>query len=76
LLYNLALLRQKSGQHAEATDLYRRALTQNPKFTEALINLGHALKSLGEEEQARDCWRQAVEANPQLAEDFFAGARK
>ena len=68
LLYQIALLRQKSGEHEQASKIYRQALNQKQKFPEALVNLGHALRAIGEEQEARKVWRQAVEIEPQLAE--------
>ena len=61
LLYNTALLYQKSGQLKEAARLYRDALAENPEFPEALLNLGHVLK--------------ALEARPELAQGYFEAAK-
>src|SRR3989442_14657298 len=67
LLYNTALLLQKSEKHEEAAKLYREALEVSPEFPEALLNLGIALKALGDEEDARSHWRKALKAKPELA---------
>ena len=47
LFYNTGLLLQKSGQMEDAIRLYQEALAERPNFAEALLNLGHALKSQG-----------------------------
>ena len=47
LFYNTGLLLQKSGQVEDAIRLYQEALAERPNFAEALLNLGHALKSQG-----------------------------
>ena len=38
---------------------------------EALLNLGHALKSQGKPDEAREFWRQALEQKPELAAGYF-----
>lgn len=40
-------------------------------FSEALLNLGHALKAVGKEDEAREVWSKAVTADPMLAEQYF-----
>lgn len=72
LLYHIGLLRQSCGEFQDASTFYRRALTQKPQFSEALVNLGHALRALGDEDNARQCWTQAVEAEPRLADNYFS----
>ncbi|PYT17468.1 MAG: hypothetical protein DMG59_07240, partial [Acidobacteria bacterium] len=42
-----------------------------PDFSEALLNLGHALKAIGKEEEARQVWSKAVTADPALADKYF-----
>jgi tetratricopeptide (TPR) repeat protein len=74
LFYNAGLICQKRGQMTEAARHYEQALTQQPAFAEALLNLGHARKAMGDEEAARACWRKAVEAKPELAESYFEPA--
>lgn len=71
LTYNIALLYQEAGDAAVAEKLYRAALAGAPRFSEALLNLGHALKAQGREEEARTCWRQAVGERPDLAQGYF-----
>jgi protein O-GlcNAc transferase len=59
----------------EAARLYRDALSENPEFPEALLNLGHVLKSMGQEQEARICWSKALEARPELAQGYFETAK-
>ncbi len=56
---------------AVARQLTREALAERPSFAEALLNLGHALKSQGQPDEARLCWHQALEAKPELAKGYF-----
>ncbi len=46
-------------------------MNQKPRFSEALINLGHALRAMGDEAEANACWRKAVEYEPELAGKYF-----
>ena len=71
LFYNTGLLLQKTGQLEDAIRLYREAIAQRPNFAEALLNLGHALKSKGEQDEARSCWKQALDFKPELATGYF-----
>jgi tetratricopeptide (TPR) repeat protein len=65
---------QKSGQLEDAARLYREALEERPGFAEALLNLGHVLKSQGRQEEAKDCWKQALDQKPELAQGYFGKA--
>jgi tetratricopeptide (TPR) repeat protein len=67
LRYNIALLFHQTGDAARAAQLYRAALDETPEFPEALLNLGHALKSLGDSDEARTCWSEAIRQKPELA---------
>jgi tetratricopeptide (TPR) repeat protein len=64
-------LLQKTGQLDDAIRLYREAIAQRPNFAEALLNLGHALKSQGAQDEARSCWKQALDFKPELATGYF-----
>ncbi|MBM3762461.1 MAG: tetratricopeptide repeat protein [Acidobacteria bacterium] len=65
------MLLQKGGQVDDAIRLYREALAERPGFAEALLNLGHALKTQGQQDEARVYWRKALEARPELAKGYF-----
>ena len=45
-----------------AAECYQETLRENPDFTEALVNLGQALKGLGREDEARFCLDEAAKA--------------
>jgi tetratricopeptide (TPR) repeat protein len=72
--YNAGLICQKRGMTEEAVQFYQQALTEEPEFAEALLNLGHALMSLGQEEEARSFWRRAIREKPELAQTYFEPA--
>src|SRR5262249_43505630 len=44
LSYNLGLLLQAAGENKLAAECYQIAVEKKPDFSEALLNLGHALK--------------------------------
>jgi tetratricopeptide (TPR) repeat protein len=71
VLFNSGLLHQQAGQWHEAIACYREALAANPKFADALVNLGHALMATGDPEGASESWAAAVELNPQLARGYY-----
>jgi protein O-GlcNAc transferase len=71
LSYNLGLLLQSAGENSSAVECYRIAVEKKPDFSEALLNLGHALKAIGKEDEARLVWSEAVTADPALAEQYF-----
>ena len=69
--YNLALLEQNMGAFDRAATLYRGTLERNPECAEALVNLGHVLKSLGDKEAAQECWQLLTEKHPEQAKRYF-----
>ena len=69
--YNIGLICQKRNQASESVLYYQEALKQNPGFAEALLNLGHAMRSLGKEDEARACWQRAIAVRPELAASYF-----
>jgi len=74
LSYNVGVLLQDAARYDDAARALERAVQGKPRFGEALLNLGHALKGLGQEERAKECWREAVEAMPELAGGYFEAA--
>jgi tetratricopeptide (TPR) repeat protein len=70
----LAEIASERGRHAEAVDLWRRALAGRPDWTAARINLGIALVSAGEPDAALDALRSiALPADPGLAAKLLNG---
>jgi tetratricopeptide (TPR) repeat protein len=70
--FNVGLVLQESGDHNAAAECYRDAVSARPNFTEALVNLGHALESRGESEQAKVYWGRALELSPELAAEYLS----
>ncbi len=63
---------QSSGDYPAAAECYRAAVERKPAFSQALLNLGHALRASGQEDEARQIWSRAVAADPDLAAQYFA----
>jgi tetratricopeptide (TPR) repeat protein len=74
VMYNKGLLAQRMGRRTEAIASYRAALSTNPDFCEALINLGHVLQEEGHGEAASECWDKALALKPELAKGYFTPA--
>ena len=69
--FNSGLLHQQAGDLQQAIACYREALIADPRYSAALVNLGHALMATGEAEAARESWASAIELNPSLARGFY-----
>ena len=50
---------------------FRQAVALNPRFVEALNNLGNALREQGEHDEALSLLRTALELRPQRAETHY-----
>jgi tetratricopeptide (TPR) repeat protein len=71
VLFNAGLLHQQAGDLQQAIACYRDALAVDPRYSAALVNLGHALMATGDVEAAHESWASAVELNPSLARGFY-----
>ena len=65
------LLLQAAGENQAAAECYQLAVDKKPDFTDAMLNLGHALKAAGKEEEAKQVWSKAVTVDPELAGKYF-----
>ena len=63
-----AIQHQRSGRIAQAEELYRQILAQDPEQVDALHHLGLASHQLGRTEEAIEYLREAVRLNPGFAE--------
>jgi GT2 family glycosyltransferase/tetratricopeptide (TPR) repeat protein len=54
-----------AGAHAEAAELYSRALDLTPARTDIRVQLGHMLKELGRYQAAEAAYRRALERSPE-----------
>ena len=58
--YNYGSLLQSVGKSQEAVEAYGQCLALQPRFAQALINLGLTLEKLGQREQALQQWATLV----------------
>jgi len=64
--YNWGTVLGALTRHADAEQAFRRALTLNPDFPQARVNLGHQLEHLGRPDEAVTEW-QTVVSHPSAA---------
>jgi tetratricopeptide (TPR) repeat protein len=59
-----------AGRHAEAVEVYRRAISLQPYFMPLHYNLGNSLKALGRSGQAAQSYRRALALDPSLPQGW------
>lgn len=62
--YNLGVLAQKRADYAEAARRYERAIALNPRYVEALVNLGGVRERQDRPDDALALYRRALELHP------------
>ena len=62
--FNRANLYMKWERFEDARDGFEAAIAIDPKFSQAIANLGVALKQLGKEKLSREAFDKAKEINP------------
>ncbi|HTW93361.1 MAG TPA: tetratricopeptide repeat protein [Tepidisphaeraceae bacterium] len=63
----IAIAHQRAGRRADAENVYRQILAQNPNHTEALSQLAQIANEAGQTQLAVDLMHRAVEINPFVA---------
>lgn len=66
--FHLALVLQSKGNVSGAIQHYQKALSLNPEFPEALLNLGGLLKVQGKPDAAAELYERALALRPTFAE--------
>ncbi len=66
--YNLATIRQQSGDHISAIPIYKKILKEQPDYGQVWNNLGIAYKETGKLEEIIPSFEQAVKFAPDMAE--------
>ena len=64
VLFSLGLAEKRQGHYAEAAEFYQRAIQQNPKFSEAVSNLGNVFLAQKQTNLAIASYQQAIEIRP------------
>ncbi|MBG1270968.1 tetratricopeptide repeat protein [Nostoc sp. WHI] len=70
-LFAQAVNCHQQQQFDQALTAYRQVLAINPKYIDALTNLGSLLKRLGQVEEAIAIYRQGLALKPESAETWF-----
>jgi len=64
VLFSLGLAEKRQGHYPEAGEFYRRAIQQDPRFSEALSNLGNVYLAQKQTTLAIGSYQQAAGINP------------
>ena len=64
VLFTLGLAEKRQGRYPEAEEFYRRAIQQDPKFSEAFSNLGNVYLAQKQTTLAIASYQQAIGINP------------
>ncbi|HRD96436.1 MAG TPA: acetylglucosamine transferase [Rubrivivax sp.] len=67
--FNWGTLLTSAGRLEAAEAAYRQALSLQPGFAPAWLNLGHLAERRGDSAAALDCWQQALQVQPPAALD-------
>jgi len=62
--------RLQEGEHLDALDWLRTAVSLDPELGQAWVNYGVVLRRLGELEAAEEAYRQALEVNPRTVSAY------
>jgi len=71
VLFSLGLAEKRQGRYPEAGELYRRAIQQDPKFSEALSNLGNVYLAQKQTTLAIGSYQQAIGINPDRGAYYY-----
>ncbi|MGZ3590791.1 MAG: tetratricopeptide repeat protein, partial [Thermodesulfobacteriota bacterium] len=64
VLFSLGLAEKRRGRYPEAEEFYRRAIQQDPKFSEAISNLGNVYLAQKKTPLAIASYQQAADLDP------------
>jgi tetratricopeptide (TPR) repeat protein len=71
VLFSLGLAEKRQGRYAEAGEFYRRAIEQDPRFSEALSNLGNVYLAQKQTTTAIASYQQAIGVNPNRGAYYY-----
>ncbi len=71
VLFSLGLAEKRQGRYPEAAEFYRKAIEQDPKFSEALSNLGNVYLAQKQTTLAIASYQQAVGINPDRGAYYY-----
>jgi tetratricopeptide (TPR) repeat protein len=71
VLFSLGLAEKRQGRYPEAGEFYRRAIQQDPKFSEAVSNLGNVYLAQKQTTSAIASYQQAIGMNPDRGAYYY-----
>jgi tetratricopeptide (TPR) repeat protein len=71
VLFSLGLAAKRQGRYPEAEESYRKAVQLDPKFSEALSNLGNVYLAQKQTALAISSYQQATDLNPNQGAYYF-----
>jgi tetratricopeptide (TPR) repeat protein len=71
VLFSLGLAEKRQGHYPEAAEFYRRAIQQDPRFSEALSNLGNVYLAQKQTTLAIASYQQATGINPDRGAYYY-----
>jgi len=71
VLFSLGLAEKRQGRYPEAGEFYRRAIQQDPRFSEALSNLGNVYLAQKQTTLAIASYQQAIGINPDRGAYYY-----
>jgi tetratricopeptide (TPR) repeat protein len=71
VLFSLGLAEKRQGRYSEAGEFYRRAIQQNPGFSEAVSNLGNVYLAQKQTTLAIASYQQAIGINPRRGAYYY-----
>ena len=71
VLFSLGLAEKRQGHYAEAGELYRKAIQQDPRFSEAISNLGNVYLAEKQTTLAIASYQQATGLNPDRGAYYY-----
>ena len=71
VLFTLGLIEKRQGRYPQAEEFYKKAIQQNPKFSEAFSNLGNVYLAQKQIPLAVASYQQATDLNPDKGAYYY-----
>lgn len=71
VLFTLGLIEKRQGRYPQAEEFYKKAIHQDPKFSEALSNLGNVYLAQKQIQLAVASYQQAIDLNPDKGAYYY-----
>jgi tetratricopeptide (TPR) repeat protein len=71
VLFSLGLIEKRQGRYPQAEEFYKKAVHRDPKFSEALSNLGNVYLAQKQIQLAVTSYQQAIDLNPDKGAYYY-----